>query len=63
MPAMPSDLPACFGRLVTAPKLGPMTKREVYTLITQLRRSELEKAQCGERALAFYDRLREGLGK
>ena len=58
---MPGDLPACFARLVPEPKAGGMTKAQVYVLVAQLRRSELEKAQCGARALAFYDTLREGL--
>lgn len=38
-----------------------MTKQDVFLLIGQLRRSELEKAQCGNRALQFYESVREGL--
>ena len=61
LPAMPADLPACFKRLVPEPKAGALTKADVFRLITALRRSELEKAQCGERALLFYDNLKKGL--
>lgn len=63
LPAMPSDLPACFERLVPAPKAGAMTKSQVFSLIAQLRRSELGKAQCGKRVLSFYDDVRKGLEK
>ena len=40
-----------------------MTKTDVYRLIAALRRSELEKAQCGERAITFYLNLKAGLSR
>jgi len=48
---------------VPEPGPGALTKSQVFGLIARLRRSELEKAQCGRRALAFYDDLRKGLAK
>lgn len=63
LPAMPADLPACFKRLVPEPKAGAMSKTDVYRLIAALRRSELEKAQCGSRALDFFDNLKAGLAQ
>jgi hypothetical protein len=48
---------------VPEPGPGALTKGQVFSLIAQLRRSELEKAQCGRRALAFYDDLRRGLAR
>ena len=53
--SVPADIRACFDELVPAPPPGPMTKAQVMRLIADLKRSELEKSQCGRRLLAFHD--------
>jgi hypothetical protein len=63
LPPMPADLPACFQRLVKAPTGKTLTQKQVFRLIADLRRSEVEKANCGARALAFYDDVRAGLAE
>lgn len=63
LPAMPSDLAGCFDNLTPEPKAGALTKRQTFTLIASLRRSEVAKSLCGKRALSFYDDLQEGLSR
>jgi hypothetical protein len=53
--AVPADLRTCFDRLVPAPQQQTMTARELIGLVAALKRSELEKSQCGKRLLKFYD--------
>ena len=54
--AVPADLRSCFDRLVPMPKQATLTAGEVMALIASLKRSELEKSQCGKRLLAWVDR-------
>jgi hypothetical protein len=54
-PAIPADLRECFDRLVAAPERGALTEKRVVRLIRDLRRSELEKAGCGDRVIALWD--------
>lgn len=51
--AVPVDLRTCFDRLVPKPAQQTMTARELMSLIAALKRSELEKSQCGKRLLQF----------
>ena len=53
--AVPADLRTCFDRLVPEPQQLTMTARELIGLVAALKRSELEKSQCGKRLLRFYD--------
>jgi hypothetical protein len=53
---VPSDMDACFSRFVPKPPKGqPSTKQQAYNLIGALKRSELEKSQCGKRLIQFYE--------
>jgi hypothetical protein len=52
------DVKQCFERLVPAPTAKTMTTKQVMALITELRRSELEKAQCGKRVIAMWEDYR-----
>lgn len=53
---VPADLLVCFDGGVPAPPEGPMTNSEVLSLIAGLKLSETEKALCGKRLIAFYER-------
>lgn len=56
-PELPSDLRVCFAQEVPQPKEGPLTKKQVISLIAALKTSEAEKTDCGKRLIAFYDNL------
>ncbi len=56
-PELPADLRLCFDKEVPQPKEGPLTKKQVITLIASLKASEVEKTACGKRLIAFYDNL------
>lgn len=58
LPGVPDDVKECFTRLVPAPKAKTMTSKEVFNLIAELRRSELEKAQCGSRVIEMWEDYR-----
>lgn len=58
LPAVPADVQICFERLVPAPKQATMTTKQVLVLIAKLRRSELEKAQCGNRVVKMWEDYR-----
>jgi hypothetical protein len=58
LPGVPEDVKECFERLVPAPKAKKMTSKEVFSLISELRRSELEKAQCGSRVVSLWEDYR-----
>lgn len=49
------DVKQCFEKLVPAPKQKTMTTKEVLVLIGKLRRSEIEKAQCGNRVVQMWE--------
>jgi len=53
-PAVPADLVQCFNRFVPAPA-GTLTKQQVFKLIASLKRSELEKSQCGKRLVRWHN--------
>jgi len=42
------------------PKKGPMTKSDIFRLITELKISEMEKTACGRRIIEFYEALVKG---
>ena len=52
--AIPSDIVACFNKLVPRPGPGPMTKARIVGLIADLKKSEEAKSVCGKRLIAFY---------
>lgn len=58
LPGVPADVKECFERLVPAPKSKTMTSQQVFVLISELRRSELEKAQCGSRVVSMWEDYR-----
>jgi hypothetical protein len=55
--AVPAHLRNCFGDVVTPrlPASGPISRRQIVTLVAQLRESEVARTQCGRQLLAFYD--------
>lgn len=61
LPAPPSDLRDCFDKLVAAPGSGPVTAQQIVALVAALRKSELSKSACGQRLLAWYATVAEGL--
>lgn len=56
-PILPPDLRTCFEEVVPAPSRGVLKKAQVITLIADLKLSETEKVDCGERLISFYDGL------
>lgn len=42
---------------------GTMTQRQIVQLVTDLRRSERAKTQCGRRLLNIYDTQANAYGK
>lgn len=58
LPGLPRDVKTCFERLVPAPKAQTMTSKQVFSLIADLRKSELEKAQCGSRVVSMWEDYR-----
>ena len=62
LPSVPADVKACFDRLVPAPKQATMTTKQVLILIAKLRKSELEKAQCGKRVVSMWEDYQASYG-
>jgi hypothetical protein len=62
LPAVPADVKQCFDKLVPAPKQATMTTKQVLVLIAKLRRSELEKAQCGKRVVSMWEDYQTSYG-
>lgn len=58
LPDVPRDVRQCFDRLVPEPTAKTMTAKQVMSLIADLRRSELEKAQCGSRVISMWEDYR-----
>ena len=54
---LPADLPVCFQKQVPAPKPGPLSKAQIIQLVSALKKSEVEKTECGRRLIAFYEAL------
>ena len=61
LPPPPSDLSACFARLVPMPAAGVITRKDIVALVAALRASEAAKSACGKRLLAWYDAEAAGL--
>lgn len=59
LPDIPTDIKICFSEaeLVQFPNKSFMTKRDLKSLITNLRKSEVEKHKCGLRLIAYYEGL------
>jgi hypothetical protein len=53
--AIPADLRTCFDKLVPVPQQASMTVADVLELVGKLKRSELEKSQCGKRLIRFAE--------
>lgn len=62
LPDVPRDVRQCFHRLVPEPTAKTMSTKQVMSLIVELRRSELEKAQCGTRVISMWDDYRSAYG-
>ena len=55
-PPVPQELRTCFDTTVGAPAgEGALTSGQIFQLISDLKRSELEKSACGKRLLRFID--------
>jgi hypothetical protein len=61
-PSIPADVKACFDKLVPAPKQATMTQKQVLILIAKLRKSELEKANCGHRVISMWQDYQDSYG-
>lgn len=61
-PDVPADIKACFDKLVPAPKQTTMTTKQVLVLIAKLRKSELEKANCGHRVVSMWQDYQASYG-
>lgn len=57
LPDLPADLRACFARVTTLPP-GEWDSVVVTEVITDLRKSEASKTDCGRRLIRFYDDAR-----
>lgn len=64
LPPAPADLKACFGpgSRVPAPPKGETTERQLNAIIAALKQSELAHDQCGQRVIAWYEKLAAGYG-
>lgn len=58
LPTLPLDVKLCFERVVKSPQAQTMTTKQVMSLIAKLRKSELEKAQCGTRVVKMWEDYR-----
>lgn len=52
---VPAELKGCFSGTVPMPTPGALSRRQVVQLIADLKRSELQKSQCGRRLIAWYE--------
>jgi hypothetical protein len=52
---IPSDIPACFRKLVPKPEGEVMTQADMIKLVSDLKTSELSKSLCGQRLITFYN--------
>lgn len=61
LPAVPQSLRECFVGVVDLPAQAEWDAETAARVIVKIRKSELSKTDCGQRLLAFYDNLRQGL--
>lgn len=54
MPAIPTDIKICIIRTVPEPQ-NIKTKEHIVKAITDLKKSEAAKTQCGKRLINFYE--------
>ena len=59
LPAVPADIRTCFKSVTTLPQ-GDWDKVQVVQVIGTLRKSELQKTDCGRSLLKFYDDVAAG---
>lgn len=52
---LPEDLSVCFENEVSMPDKGGLSKKQVIKLISDLKRSEKSKTQCGKRLITLYN--------
>lgn len=56
LPPVPEDIRACAARYVPAPKgTSPLTERQLYRLIADLKSSNAAKSGCLARLIALYE--------
>lgn len=55
LPELPSEFERCFANEVKRPADAPMDKATIVRLITDLKKSERSKSQCGKRLINFYE--------
>lgn len=56
LPPIPADIRACADRHVPRPAgSAPLTERQLYRLITDLKASEAAKSGCLARLIALYE--------
>lgn len=60
---LPGDIRLCFDKLVPAPPAGALSRQQIVQLISDLKRSELAKSQCGKRLIGFYDAQAEAFAR
>lgn len=56
-PRLPTHLEFCFGEKTRLPE-PPWTKAVVTKIITDLRRSEIGRTNCGRQLIEFYNGVR-----
>ena len=59
LPAVPSHLRVCF-QTVTGLPAGDWTVAQTAEVVGKLRKSELDKTDCGRQLLQFYDEVAAG---
>lgn len=52
---VPEDLRTCFDTLTPAPTQQTMSASDMFKLVAELRKSEVEKSICGKRLLSWVD--------
>lgn len=63
LPPVPSELRTCFEKIVPPPARGPLTKRQIFRLIADLKASADDKDACGQRLVAWYEDFAREMGR
>jgi hypothetical protein len=63
LPHPPSYIVQCFEKVTQVPTENLQTREQVMHLITNLRRSEVNKHRCGKDMLTWYDQVRRTYGR
>jgi hypothetical protein len=63
LPELDPKLRDCFAGVVTLPKDATWSKALTQRVLAQLIQADGDKTDCGRRAIAFYDDLREKAAK